>query len=164
MSISDRIEQLTKKENGQPLSVVVNYGFTYEAVKKIDQSLQNTNEEERFSLAVDLFRLWFEAGICDMKERQEEARSIFGQIFDEHNGKRLIYTLTADGKQLRVWYGCPALMEPYHVDSCGKDLLFGVYGHPKVVVRYLKAFCEIYELDEIQVPNGVCIYMKWIHR
>ncbi|MBP6888848.1 MAG: hypothetical protein KBC21_04100 [Candidatus Pacebacteria bacterium] len=163
MKINDRIEQFVKQVKDESLTVSVVYGFMYGVVEKIDRALRNANEEDRFSLAIDLFRLWFEAGMCSKKERQEEAQSIFGQIFNEHGDKRLMYTLTADGKQLRVWYGRPACMDSDYVDSCGENLLFGVYGHPEIVKRYLQALCEIHGLGEIRVPNGVRLYMHWRH-
>lgn len=163
MEINDRIERFSKQDKGeeQPVSADVEYGFTYEAVQKIDEALSRASEEERFSLAVDLFRLWVEAGVYRMKERQEEAQSVFGQLFDKDGDKRLMYTLTTTGEQLRVWYGSPSYMGPDHVDSCGRNLLFGVYGHPPGVERYLRALCEIYNLSEILVPNGVRLYMSW---
>lgn len=161
MAISDRIKQLSECRKKEALTADVEYR-TYEVDgPEINQALNRADEEERFTLAVDLFRLWFEAGIRREESRQEEAESIFGQVFSKHGRERLMYTLTADGQQLRVWYGLPGRMIPDHVDSCGRNLLFGVYGHTEVVEKYLRAFLEIFEREEIRVPNGVRLYMDW---
>ena len=164
MNINELIDQLAKQNMSEHFTASVAYGVMRGKTLEIDQALKNANEEDRFSLAVNLFRLWFEAGMCREQERLEEAKSVFGEIFEKHGGRYVMYTLTADRKQLRVWYGRPACMAPDHVDSCGHNLLFGVYGHPEVVQRYLKAFREIHNLDEIRVPNGVLLYMHWSDR
>jgi len=136
----------------------------YDGEEVLDRALYNADEEERFSLTIDLFRLWIDASLRRDPDRKTEAERVFGELFAEHGHRLVMYTVTADGQQLRVWHGRPAFMQPNHVDSCGENLLFSIVGHPEVVERYLNALCEIHRLQEIQVPNGVRLYMHWSAR
>jgi len=141
----------------------VYYPFTYEAVKKINETLKGASEEERLSLAVDLFRLWI---YRNKPAEQERAKEVFGeQLCKEAWDSRVMYTLTANGKEFRVWFGLPKKVSANHVDSFNDGLLFEVRGSPEVVELYLKAIREVNALgDEIRMPNGVRLYIRWEQR
>ncbi|MDD5589803.1 MAG: hypothetical protein PHQ47_01345 [Candidatus Portnoybacteria bacterium] len=153
---------MKREEQPEPLTAMAQFkGYMIKEIEQVDRALQSVDDEKRFFLTIDLLRLWFEAGMCHKEEKQEEAKSIFGKLFDEHGEKSLMYTITADSKQLRVWYGRPACMTSRHIESQGGNLLLEVCGHPELLERYLNAFCEIHKLKEILVPNGVRLYMNW---
>ena len=63
-------------------------------------------------------------------------------------------TLTGSGKQLRVWYSFPGSIEYDHIDSCGVGLLFGIYGHPEIIKRYLASFLGVTHLSSATGKAG----------
>jgi len=173
MNIKERIEQFAsrkKKPRGKLREegvVRVEFEFSppYGVMRKVNRALERADEEERFSLTIDLFRLWVEAGVLERKKRQKEARDIFGKFFKDHGKKWLMCTATDPSyipQQLRVWHGIPAYIEWGHVDCAStQNLLFGVYGDPKIISRYLKAICGVYRLKEVRLPNDVRLYINW---
>ncbi len=158
-SITERIESLVAKVNHKVPSARV---FWFGAPEKVNQALGQATEEERFSLAVDLFALWIEGGLRQKPDLKEAVEQTFGDLAKQFSRERLMFTLTGDSKQLRVWYGLPGTMTYDHVDSCGGNLLLEVCGDPQVLPRYVSGFLQTYPLrGNIRVPNGVSLWMSW---
>lgn len=160
-NISEHIKAFSQQDINRPVTAGVSFDFNNNEMELTNQALRRANEEERYELAMDLFKLWYEAG-DRTQDRVAEAKTIFGEAFKKYGEeKRFIFTVTANGEQLRVWYGRPGRIEAKHVDSCGKNLLFGVYGHPQMVEKYLQGLLGIYKIQEIKIPNGVRLFMYW---
>ncbi|MFB6212384.1 MAG: hypothetical protein ABEI53_01025 [Candidatus Magasanikbacteria bacterium] len=133
-------------------------------IKKINNSFQSCDPREKKELFVDLINLWLNASSRDSDEELfEEAVSVFGKTFKDFGQDcfRIMYSLNGKGDQLRVWYGPPASFGFKHVDSCGRNLLAGVYEHPDTVIEFLKALKEeVRDLTEAEFPNGAKVFMS----
>lgn len=148
------INRLVNQVQTKPRLVRVGWNDASHAViQRINEALHNADEEERFRLATELFRIWAERG--------EEATEVFGEKFLQESRGRVMFSVTGDGQQLRVWHGLCGRINPGHVDSCGQNLLLDVSGDKEIIEKYLNAFCETWPLTEVKVPNGVRLYMCW---
>jgi hypothetical protein len=123
-------------------------------LKRIESALASSDDEARLKLTTELLKLWFTGS-------DDEVREVFGDCVKLRSVRKAMYTLTGQGRQLRVWYSFPGRIQYNHVDSCGESLLFGVYGHPDVVQRYLRAFLSIANLAEAYGKDGVRIFVGW---
>lgn len=120
---------------------------------RVNEALEGSSGEDRFSLTIDLFKLWL--------ERSQETINFFWNILGgEERGRDVYVSLTADGRQLRVWFEKPdpARARPEHVDSMGRGLLFEVKGAPRAVNQYLEGLLRIKPLQENELKNGVMFY------
>lgn len=168
MNISERIALLqTRKLYGHATPFVgdgVEVSYKHTSTEQINTALRNVLGQDRLELAIDLFRLWNEAERCDRENpRKEEARLVFGEVFDRYGSRALMYTITSTSRELRVWHGIPCYIAEHHVDSNGLDnLLFTVSGEPEFVRRYLSGLLVVHKLRLLPIPeNGVRIYMDW---
>ena len=131
-------------------------------IGQINESLKEAGEVARFSQTLDLFRLWVDA--YDDGNKKEAAEKKFGEVYKKFGSSRLMFTLTGDGKQLRVWYGIPGFIRYDHVDRGGRDCLFEVVGEAHVVKEYLDALLGCYKLTEVFHPTGTKLYMQSNYR
>jgi hypothetical protein len=135
--LEDRIEKILRMGSG------VEVYFHWNPLHgKANTALKSAGEFVRFELTMDLFRLWL--------ERSEETKSVFFELLRHERGKEVFYSLTADGRQLRVWFDKPDIgrVRPDHVDSMGRGLLFEVLGPPPAVRQYLEGLLNIKPLAE----------------
>lgn len=158
MNLSTRIAELADQGD-----VRVAFCFDTEHVKKINAALECVAGQARLNLVKELYTLWCDGGAAlhgrsGLEEQKKEAEATFGEVFTEYGTERKMTTVTADGKQLRVWFGIPGHMVSTHVDSCGRNLLLEVVGQPTTVAQYLALFTDS---EPIQVPNGIRLYMWW---
>jgi hypothetical protein len=128
--------------------------------KEINLAFRHGTIDQQANLMKELIDLWRNS------KRSAEAKEFFGEFYEKFNNDgRLIYTLTADGKQFRIWYGLPACMRKNHVDSCGRGLLATIGGDSVVVDRLAREiFPMLFESStqyqmKIKVPNGTTLFM-----
>lgn len=99
--------------------------------KKIDAMLQGMGVAGRIDLLKEIMGL-----------KEVELKEVFGDTTAKRFYSRKMYTLTADGRQLRCWNGIPGLASRSHVDSCGEGLLFEVIGDPEKVRLYTEGLTK----------------------
>jgi hypothetical protein len=123
-----------------------------EKAKLVNEALAECDKDARLQMATELLRLW-------AKGTDDQVREVLGECVNVRGSRSEIFTLTGDGRQLRVWYGFPGHISYDHVDSCGYGLLFGIYGPPDVVKQYLDAFLGVVHLAPAQGKDGSTIYV-----
>lgn len=122
------------------------------AIHALNEALYRMDTEEQIQFLLAFTKLWytFEADLTELIGQK--------QCFVCMN---LMYTLTAQGNQLRCWYGIPDSLcynanGDQHIDSFGKGCLFSVHGEPAYVRKF-----EVL----IQRPEGCLrdryMYMFW---
>lgn len=159
-----KLEELSAKTNKDEKKALAFFTDTHpqdepDPIKRVNAALENADEFDRFFLTIELFWLWCKRGPKDCL-----AKEIFGVLFEEHCQDPLIFTVTSDNRQLRVWYGIPEIIRPNQVSGKqGKCQLLEVFGHPKVVEMYLKELLAIKELPGIKLPNGVRLFINCSH-
>jgi len=130
-------------------------------VQRANVALQNMGEADRLEFLKVLLDHWRGAwyNSSDREIHMTQLRKVFGENTREDIGSGLLYTLTADGRQFRCWNGIPGVISKNHVDSCGADLVLGVYGEPVNVKKYIVAILppQTYS-SAVQLPNGTMIY------
>lgn len=128
----------------------------YEATKatldNLEKALAGCDDEKRIELATNLLDLWFHG-------TDDQVRDVFGDCIKVRADRRGMLTLTGSGKQLRVWYSFPGSIEYDHIDSCGVGLLFGIYGHPEIIKRYLASFLGVTHLSSATGKAGARIFV-----
>jgi hypothetical protein len=145
MEIENRIKSII-----QNTSVKVSFHW---GMDRVNDALEGSDGETRFSLTMDLFNLWL--------ERSDETKNVFWEILGrEERGMDVFFSLTTDGRQLRVWFEKPEprRARPEHVDSMGRGLLFEVKGAPQAVKHYLQGLLRIKHLEATYLDNGVIFY------
>jgi hypothetical protein len=128
------------------------YKDLQEKLNPINRALSVSDEDTRVKLITELLTLWFRGS-------DKQVRDVLGDCVKLRSIRKAMFTLTGDGRQLRVWYSFPGSIRYDHVDSCGEGLLLGVYGHPDHVRRYLNAFLSVTNLAEAQSKEGVRLYV-----
>ena len=130
-------------------------------VKRANTALQNMAEADRLEFLKVLLDHWRGAwyNSSDREGHMVQLRKVFGENTHENIGSRLLYTLTASGRQFRCWNGIPGNMSRDHVDSCGEGLVLGVYGEPADVKKCILAILppETYS-SAVRLPDGTMIY------
>lgn len=133
------------------------------------------NAELHSNLFVHVFNVWVkgsEAYLLGFVEEENgvrceakiisRAKTVFGiKYFEEHSPKRLIYTLTTDRCQLRVWHGpWQGRVSDIHVDSYGSgNLLLDIHGKQSEVAKYLDLIQKISPLKRKNERRDV---MEWV--
>lgn len=134
--------------------------FTYKVggeiqeIKNLNAALKITSSDAGLCLNIltHVFRVWVRGSeaylLGSMTNVCPPAQVIFGKCFEEHGLKRLMYTLTVDGCELRVWHGpYSGRVSEMHVDSYGSgNLLLDIHGKRAEVAKYLAMFQEILPL------------------
>lgn len=124
-----------------------------------------SEEKERLQFMKELLVLWEKRG---ENEYKEEALKVFGSNIYNDLVTKTMATLTADGKQFRVWYDLPACIGETRTDNCKKNLLFSVYSDDcEVVAKYRDAYLSNSDDEkilkriafQIAFPNGSKIYL-----
>lgn len=131
--------------------------------ERLQRALEATTPNERLEIVKRLLGLWVSAEVKYTKTGHDEALDVFGCMM-EHGGEHLFYTLTADGRELRVWYDFPACMYTDHVDSRGINCLIHVGGEKAEVAKYLAAFQDVCPLEGVALPNGVQLFIYRMSR
>jgi hypothetical protein len=104
--------------------------------------------------------------LCDINSQHRpiiDAIRIFGRNLEPFIGRRLLFTVTADKKELRCWYGIPDFIDECHVDSNAQGLLFWLRADEKVIRKYIYGLLDEETRECIFVlPNGTEIYgLMW---
>lgn len=154
-NIDQRINLFVSRRNGVcKQDVTVKYAGISGAISNINYALVNATNDEKLELSVDLMQLWIS------KEVSRENMTMFKDILDECHGCVFMFTLTEDSRQLRVWYGVPAIIQAGNVASNGHGLLFEVIGEPELVMQHLLKLLDIYPLTRCELINGAMIFLR----
>lgn len=147
MKIKDRICELKKRGSG--VTAYFHWDMT-----TVNEALECANDSERFSLTMDLFRLWL--------DRSEETKEIYWEVLRYERVKEVYLSLSGDGRQLRIWFEKPERQRCRyeHVDSMGRGLLFEVLGAPDAVDKYLYGLLEMCPLQAKIWPHGARFFEK----
>lgn len=156
-SIAARLAAVAEREAKRVLASRVEFdcllsGGTEEKVKSANKALAECDEGARLRMAIEFLKLWTNG-------TNDQVREVLGECVSVRRERSEMFTLTGDGRQLRVWYGFPGRISYDHVDSCGYGLLFGIYGPPDVVKQYLDAFLGVVHLAPAQGKDGSTIYV-----
>lgn len=123
----------------------------------VNNALKEAGDYGRYIIFMNMFSLWLEKG----QEREDffyECLRCYGE------GEGIYYSVTADGRQLRIWTKRPNVdrARPEHVDSSqlGGRLLFEVVGRPQTVEMYLTGILRINSLPRKVLANGITFYEK----
>lgn len=158
------VEEFVGKTTAKAIPTSASLSFGFPETKRANVALHNMNDEQRIEFLKGVLEHWGNAvyNSSDRLKALEELHTIFGNTIDHIIGRRLMYTLTADGHQFRIWEGRPASITPGHVDSCGTGDVMHVSGSTEVVKKYVDAFISS-RMDEkvILLPNGVKIWGFW---
>ncbi|OHB24084.1 MAG: hypothetical protein A3F96_02380 [Parcubacteria group bacterium RIFCSPLOWO2_12_FULL_40_10] len=149
-------------KSGTPSPTKVKLDWTaIPEVLRTNIALQNMGEDERLEFLKVLLDHWRGAwyNASDRESHMVQLRKVFGENTHEDIGSRLLYTLTADGRQFRCWNGIPGRMTKNHVDSCGASMVLEVVGEPTSINKYMFAILpHETRLNVVQLPNGTMIY------
>jgi len=121
-------------------------------LSRVNSALGALGQAERQELATALLELW-----C--RGTKEEIRAVLGDSVDLRPNRGAMFTLSGNGRQLRVWYSFPGRIEFEHVESGGVGLLMHIGGHPEIVERYLTSFLGVMNLAEARGQEGARIYV-----
>lgn len=139
------------------LAMVVRSGAAVEVIfrsEQITEALRVAGDYTRYELTLDLLRLWL--------ERSQETKEVFWETLRYERGEQVYFSLTADGRQLRIWDKRPDVdrARPDHVDSSGLGghMLFEVLGPPPSVRQYLEGLLTVKPLKEKVLRNGIRFY------
>ena len=128
-----------------------------EPVRSTNKALRFMNQAEQIEFLRIFLSLWFDAH--KRSDAMADLESVLGEGNREVIGRRLLYTISPNGEQLRCWEGIPGGISHEHVDSNGQGLVFSVLGTPDNV-REVAGF--ILRPDTVErvvcLPNGAKIY------
>lgn len=133
-------------------------------IGRVNRALAACARRDRVNLVTELLQLWRGRFTQRDYETRMEAGEVFRGAYDSF-GTETMATLTADGKQFRMWYGIPpGIIAPTHVESAGRrGLLFQVNGKPDDVLSFVVA-CTGHTRQywgEIKLENGCKLYLPW---
>lgn len=157
-------EMLAQAVGTGPVPTPTEVRLAWDALPEVSRAniaLRNMSDRGRLDFFVALLDHWRSAfyNASYRKRHLDELHKIFGDKNDHHIGDSLLYTLTADQRQFRCWYGIPGSMARHHVDSCGSGLVVSVYGEPDKVKEYVEAVLpESARKQAVLGPNGTVIY------
>ena len=136
---------------GQPHKrvVQVSWDFYTPEVKAINEALARGTNEERLELTKDLYSLY-------RSDDLENAKKVFGDV-SPIGPMRVMGTIAHQGEQFRIWHGIPGHISREHADSCGENLILGVYGNSEDVRKYVETLMP--RMQEAELPNGVKVMM-----
>jgi len=129
-------------------------------ISLLNESLRGADLEEHLVLTKQLMSLWWDV------THSHNGESVFGELISVRGFRRSILTLSADGSQLRVWYGFFGKIEKSHIDSCGRNLVASIYGEPEMVAEYLRELMDIHRLESFSHWSGAQVFMgyfDWKH-
>jgi hypothetical protein len=145
------IQPIDKWAEGRPRVYWAFGGDSSEERKKIQHAVMTLTHESKRELLPQLLeatRDWSRPDITVARKK------LFGEqaILRYDCSRGYMGTLTATGKQFRIWYGVPASFGPEHVDSCGADFLADITGHREYVESFVSAVFP--KREDILLPNG----------
>jgi hypothetical protein len=113
----------------------LNRGKIEEINKEINS--RRINLEQQINAFIDLVTIWLDGN------RKDKAIEIFGELFSKIGRRPLMATLTADGREFRLWHEFPLHFDYNHAESCGRGLIVSVNGHKESLRKFIDAFLGI---------------------
>ena len=143
----------------------------------LETELATMGAEERIQQLQNLERLWLHADLDRSNVDKVVARAELEKLLgtDELSrwyGGQLMYSLTPDGKQFRCWYAPfghvswhrdwkTGAEHDYHVDSCGRGLLYGIVGEADDVTQYVTSLTRELLRGELRFGGDVVVH-TWL--
>ena len=100
---------------------------------------ESVNQMGKVTLQVVLLK-----GLVDINMRGSR-KAYLGESVAKKMGDRFMYTLAADGRQFRCWYGLPGRVCLDHVDSMGEGILYQIVGDAELVRLYVDGVTTDFE-------------------
>jgi hypothetical protein len=142
-SLSAMVEEFAgKKEDERYVAVQASFAWGSPEGDKLNRALQKMNGDEQRSFLEQFLRLWFNTSELPRAANRSQLEALLGSNNGYRIGRRLMYTLSGNERQLRCWYGVPGFADPEHIDSCGEGLLFTVSGGPMNVAALAKVLTK----------------------
>lgn len=128
--LETRIQALlgSQQPSGDPVHVEWRLNEYDPKIKAINDALKRADEKERFDLTKELLNVY-------LTQEAPTVERLFGHL-PEKGDRRIMGTVVAGGRQFRIWQGLPAYVSPDFADSCGKNLVVGIYG--ELTQRYVE--------------------------
>ncbi len=148
IAVPDLMEQLDRLEGNllEPASVAMTVGQG-QFFHHLNEVLPRLGGQDHATLADALFRLWCE-GRNPGAKRREEALEVFGAILNTTLNREMIGTVTADGRQARIWSEFPRTITANDVGDDKQQPIFSIEAKEtegsKVVRKYFLTFFGYY--------------------